>query len=143
MQFIRGRIAAPRPSESRSVALWKQLGWFSASKTYATSQQPNCASAVEAKVGYSQRETRLKLRRPAPLDLLNGREIVRHTDHLLRPIAVNGSRIDARGTEFCRLSDVPRLTYRQTIANRIASPCARRQPRRLSADDLRCGLGDT
>jgi hypothetical protein len=26
-------------------------GWFSASKTYATSQQPNCASAVEAKAG--------------------------------------------------------------------------------------------
>jgi hypothetical protein len=35
MQFIRSQIAAPRPSESRSVALWKQLSWFSASKTSA------------------------------------------------------------------------------------------------------------
>ena len=49
MQFVRSQIAALRPSESRSVALWNQLGWFSASKTYAASQQPNCASAVEAK----------------------------------------------------------------------------------------------
>jgi hypothetical protein len=49
MRFIRSRVAAPRPSESRSVALWKKLGWCSASKTYATSQQPNCASAVETK----------------------------------------------------------------------------------------------
>ena len=32
MQFIRSRIAAPRPSQSGSTALWKQLGWFSASK---------------------------------------------------------------------------------------------------------------
>jgi hypothetical protein len=63
-------------------------GLFSESKTYATSQQPNCASAVEAKAGYSQQENRFKLRRPAALDLLNGREIVRHTNHLLRPIAV-------------------------------------------------------
>src|ERR1700730_10882715 len=88
MQFIRSRIAAPCPSEIRSVALWKQPGWFSASKTYATSQQPSCASAVEAKAGHFQQENRFKHRRPAALDLLNGREIVRHTNHLLRPIAV-------------------------------------------------------
>ena len=49
MQFIRSRSAAPRASQSRSAALWKQLGWFSATKTYATCQQPNCASAIEAK----------------------------------------------------------------------------------------------
>ena len=28
MQFVRSRIAAPRPTESRSVVLWKQLVWF-------------------------------------------------------------------------------------------------------------------
>src|SRR5947209_5253935 len=55
MQFIRSRIAAPRPSESRSVALWKQLGWFSASKAYATSQQPNCVSASKPEHAISRK----------------------------------------------------------------------------------------
>ena len=64
MQFIRSRIAAPRPSQSRSVALWKQLGWFSMSKTYAICRQRNCDSAIEAKAGYFQQENRLD---PLPL----------------------------------------------------------------------------
>jgi hypothetical protein len=40
MLFIRSRIVAPLLSESRSVALWKQLAWLSASHTYATCQRP-------------------------------------------------------------------------------------------------------
>jgi hypothetical protein len=92
MQFIRRRIAAPHPSESRSGALWEQLGWFSASKTYATSQQPHCASAVETKASYSQLETRLKLRRRWTC-LMVGR--------LFGHLTIYGCRIEARGTKFC------------------------------------------
>jgi hypothetical protein len=60
MQFIRRRIAAPHPSESRSGALWEQLGWFSASKTYATSQQLNCTSTPDAKARHYQQENRFR-----------------------------------------------------------------------------------
>jgi hypothetical protein len=47
MQFIRsGSLLRVQVKADR---LWKQLGWFPASNTYATSQQPNCASASKPK----------------------------------------------------------------------------------------------
>src|SRR3984893_19107535 len=61
MQFVRSRIAAPSPSESRSFALWKRLGSFSAK------QDLRDFSAVELRVrgrsqtSYSQQENRFKL----------------------------------------------------------------------------------
>jgi hypothetical protein len=92
MQFIRSRIAAPRPSESRSVALWKQLGWFSASKTYTTSQQPHCASADQSKLfsaGNSIKASSALLWTCLMVARLFGQ------------LTIYGCRIEARGTKFC------------------------------------------
>ena len=61
MQFLRMGSMLPRRSESRSVALRKQQGWCSASNTYTTCRQPNCASAVDYKEGHFRPENRVRL----------------------------------------------------------------------------------
>jgi hypothetical protein len=63
MQFACTRIAAPRSNEGRSVALRRQLGWCSASNTYAPCLRPNRTCAVEAKAGHFQEENRFE---PSP-----------------------------------------------------------------------------